>query len=172
MNTASPEPDEALSEILSGREERAALRESRLSEGIFACQISLNIPGYPKRLQNDEKAVEIFSRQFVREWKSKPLFEQALSNGAGFCWLGFFAGYLPDAKRAKKIAVNIEEIVPQGRISDIDISVPGKTLSRSEMGLPPRSCLICGSPAKECARKRSHSYAELRYEFEKLIKNI
>ena len=86
--------------------------------------------------------------------------------------MGFFAGDLTAAKKAKEIAVNIEEGIPEGRILDIDIIVQIKTISRSDLGLPPRTCLLCSRPAKECARDRSHSYEELRTATEKLIKNI
>ncbi len=172
MNIIKTEIEHALDDILSGKEERVRSRDEFLSENIFVCQITLNIPGYPKRLTNDEKAVEKFSRAFIEQWDSPPLFEKEMANAAGVCWLGFFAGGISAAKKAKRIAVNIEEGTPEGRISDIDVIVPERTLSRSDLGLPQRRCLLCDRPAKECARDRSHSYNHLRYEFEKLIKKF
>ena len=172
MNITKKKIDHALSDILSAREERVRSRDEFLSENIFACQITLNIPGYPKRLTNDEKAVAKFSRTFIEQWDSPPLCEKEIANAAGVCWLGFFEGNISAAQKAKRIAVSIEEGTPEGRISDIDIIVQGRTLSRSDLGLPQRRCLLCDRPAKECARDQNHSYNHLRSEFEKLIEKL
>lgn len=172
MNIIKTEIEHALCGILSGKEERVRSRDEFLSENIFVCQITLNIPGYPKRLTNDEKAVERFRSAFIKQWNSPPLREKNVANAAGVCWLGFFAGGTSAAQKAKRIAVSIEEETPDGRISDIDIIVTGGTISRSDLKLPQRKCLLCGRPAKECARDRNHSYSRLRSEFEKLIKKF
>ena len=172
MNIIKTEIELALDGILSGKEERVRSRDEFLSENIFVCQITLNIPGYPKRLANDEKAVEKFSRAFIEQWDSPPLCEKKIANAAGVCWLGFFTGGISAAQKGKRIAVSIEEGTPEGRVADIDVIVPGRTLSRSDLGLPQRKCLLCDRTAKECARVRSHSYNHLRSEFEKLIKEF
>ncbi len=172
MNIIKTGIEHALDDILSGKEERVRSRDEFLSENIFVCQITLNIPGYPKRLANDEKAVEKFSRAFIEQWDSPPLCEKKIANAAGVCWLGFFTGGISAAQKGKRIAVSIEEGTPEGRISDIDVIVPERTLSRSDLGLPQRRCLLCDRPAKECARAQSHSYSHLRSEFEKLIKKF
>ena len=172
MNTNKTDIRDALNEILTGREERVRIRNRHLSENIFVCQVILNIPGYPKRMPNDEKAVESLGRAFIDKWTHLPQLEKKITNAAGACWVGFFLGDQAAAKKAKEIAVNIEEKNPEGRIFDIDIIVPEKTITRSDLGLPSRKCLICDRPAKECARDRRHSYEELRSVIEKLIKNI
>ncbi|MDO5336354.1 MAG: triphosphoribosyl-dephospho-CoA synthase CitG [Eubacteriales bacterium] len=35
-------------------------------------------------------------------------------------------------------------------------------VDRTELGLSPRRCLVCGRPAKECARSRTHSVEDLQ----------
>ena len=172
MKTEKTDIDNLLYEILSGREERVRTRDKHLSGNVFACQITINIPGYPKRIPNDEKALTISGRAFIEKWGSDPLHENKITNAAGVCWIGFFAGDILEAKKAKKIAVGIEEMTPAGRILDMDIIVPGKTISRSDLGLHSRNCLLCEKPAKECARDRGHSYEDLRTAIEKLIQNI
>ncbi|MGD9666057.1 MAG: citrate lyase holo-[acyl-carrier protein] synthase [Synergistaceae bacterium] len=172
MNTNNTDIRDALNDILIGREERVKIRNKHLSENIFACQVTLNIPGYPKRMPNDEKAVENLGRAFIDKWTHLPQLEKKITNAAGAGWVGFFKGDHAAAKKAKETAVNIEEKNSEGRIFDIDIIVPKKTITRSDLGLPPRTCLLCDRPAKECARDRRHSYEELRAVIEKLIKNI
>ena len=45
-----------------------------------------------------------------------------------------------------------------GRLLDIDVIAPdGGKISRTEIGLPARRCLLCGNPAPVCARSRAHS---------------
>lgn len=172
MNTEKTDIDSTLYEILSGREERVRTRDKHLSENVFACQITINIPGYPKRMPNDEMVLERSVIVFIEKWGSDPLHENKITNAAGICWVGFFAGDINEAQKAKEIAVGIEELTPAGRILDMDIIVPGKTISRSDLGLPSRNCLLCEKIAKECARNRSHSYEDLRTAIANLIKNI
>ncbi len=172
MRRIKTDTEEALRKILAGKEERVKKRDSVLYDNVFACQITLNIPGYPKRLKNDRQAIEKFSAEFIQKWSSGPFHEEKLSNGAGICWIGFFYGDKQDAQRAKKIAVAIEEGTPEGRLFDIDIIVKGISLSRKDMGLPCRSCVLCGRPAKECAREGTHPITDIRAKMEKLIENI
>lgn len=62
------------------------------------------------------------------------------------------------AKETKKVTTSIEESHPVGRLFDMDVLKPdGTSVSRSSIGLPPRTCLICGENAKACARSRNHT---------------
>lgn len=172
MRIKKTDIENTLYEVLSGREDRVRIRNEHLSENVFACQITLNIPGYPKRMPHDERAVKRFSRIFIEKWGLDPFCEKKVINAAGICWIGFFAGDPAGAQKAKEIAIGIEERTSEGRIFDIDIIVPEKTISRSDLGLASRTCLLCEKPAKECARNHSHSYEDLRTAIENLIKNI
>lgn len=63
-----------------------------------------------------------------------------------------------DAETTKKLTTSIEESHPIGRLFDMDVLGPdGKSISRSALGLPSRTCLICGENAKACARSRNHT---------------
>lgn len=59
----------------------------------------------------------------------------------------------------KSITCDIEDRTDLGRLFDLDVLTPdGRKLDRAN----PRKCLICGGPAKECARSRAHTVAELQ----------
>lgn len=59
----------------------------------------------------------------------------------------------------KSLTCEIEEHTPLGRLFDMDVlALSGVKLERPV----PRRCLICGKPAKECARSRSHTVEELQ----------
>ena len=62
---------------------------------------------------------------------------------------------------AKRLAVSLEEENPLGRLFDLDVITADGPLSREELGLPSRKCLICGKPVRECMRTRAHSTDEL-----------
>ena len=173
MGAAAITSDAAILEkVLSGKEERVIQRDSSLLSGFFACQITLNIPGYPKHLSNEISAINEFRRRFTKKYRLPLRSEKIIDNPAGHCWIGYFCGTHREAAEAKKIAVEIEESSPEGRALDIDIVTPEGSLSRHDLGLPPRKCVLCESPAKECAAGRKHPYDELRAEIIRLIKKL
>lgn len=73
-----------------------------------------------------------------------------------------------DSKRA---AVVIEEEDPSARLLDIDVYRPdGTQVDRAGLGLPPRPCLICAEPARECILLRRHSHSELVERADSLLR--
>ena len=62
----------------------------------------------------------------------------------------------------KRMAVRLEREHPLGRLADIDIlTQTGETVSRADLGLPPRACFLCGEAAALCRRKKQHPQAML-----------
>lgn len=77
---------------------------------------------------------------------------------------GFEAYYIVQATadQAKRQAVEIEETHALGRLMDIDVIGAGCVpYSRSDLQSPPRTCLVCGRPARECMRSTAHPLSEL-----------
>ena len=63
-----------------------------------------------------------------------------------------------DARAIKRRLCALEDGEALGRLLDIDVIAPdGGKISRTEIGLPARRCLLCGNPAPVCARSRAHS---------------
>lgn len=63
-----------------------------------------------------------------------------------------------DALAIKKIACTIENADRLGRLYDMDVlAEDGHKISRTDIGLPGRLCLVCSQPAQACARSRKHS---------------
>lgn len=161
---------EALNAVMSGREERAAIQSQMLSGGAdgFVCQISLNVPGFPKRLDGDDVLIDNLVSDFTTKINSKQLHKVTLENGAGLALLLFFSGGADLARAAKLVGISIEEN-NGGRIADIDVITTEGAISRTDLGLGSRTCLLCDKPSKECARERSHTYEKLRAETQSLI---
>ena len=75
-----------------------------------------------------------------------------------------------DAVRVKQLSTALEHTEPLGVLWDFDVfSGFEQKLSAAELGLPPRSCLICSNPAKLCARNRTHSVSDLQRTISALI---
>ncbi len=66
----------------------------------------------------------------------------------------------------KKIAVNIEESHPLGRLFDIDISGHSR-MNNGEK----RACFLCGGDANRCRRIKNHSISDLMSEIDSLIED-
>ena len=74
------------------------------------------------------------------------------------------------AETVKRQTVALERTHPIGILWDFDVfSAFEQKLSASELGLSSRPCLICGNPAKLCARSRTHSVPEMQAKISKLI---
>lgn len=68
-----------------------------------------------------------------------------------------------DACEVKRAMIGVEESCAFGRLLDIDVlSEETKPLSRFELGLPERRCLVCGASGRDCARLQRHTYEQLQ----------
>jgi holo-ACP synthase CitX len=133
-------------------------------------QIALNVPGVPKRIQEDDAAIMEARDLLLARLGLHPAFSSSLFNEAGAALLLAFAG--ADPVPIKMEAVRIEEDLPWGRALDIDVSAEGGAMSRECLGMPLRTCVVCGSNAKECAKRGAHPCAELRERIILLVREV
>ena len=88
---------------------------------------------------------------------------------------GYEAYFLVDAPLldVKRICCQIENTHPFGRLMDLDVLEPvGDTVipvSRDRVGEPPRRCLLCDRPARECMRAHTHTPAEISAAIDRLL---
>jgi hypothetical protein len=99
--------DNVLYSLLVAREERAwtqkfMLRASGGGWGCCVVQISLNIPGWPKRIEGDGRALSAGAETLLAEVGTAPLLGALLSNSAGDALLYSFNGYEPNFAEAVK----------------------------------------------------------------------
>ena len=65
----------------------------------------------------------------------------------------------------KALCAACEDADELGRLFDMDvIDRDGRRLSRGELGLRERGCLVCGAEGRGCAARRKHSVEELQQE--------
>ncbi len=162
-----------LDDMLIFREEKVKRQEELLKRNQNGTIVSLgmNIPG-PKKispgiLKAFTAGTEALEQKLAGE-KIRVAEDAVIMDRAGYC--KFYAADSPDPLLVKKITADLEETHPLGRLFDIDVyDGNGRGISREELGISPRKCLICGRDAKICGRSRSHGAEELYKRVEEII---
>lgn len=161
-----------LPQMLNAREQRAALQNRLL--GSCRCPLvsfTLNIPGPVKVLPLVPQAFDagISKIEDALADQGLPVVrrEQVIqATGLEAMW-----AVEADAVRLKTLMAAIEDGGGLGRLFDIDVlDAGGKKLSREDLGLPPRKCLLCEQPAHACARSRTHTVMELTERIESILR--
>ena len=160
--TALPSPEGktvALDAVLAARDARVARQQAMLQQGGVLLSLTLVAPGAVKR---SPLLDAIFAAALAA---LRPHISDARARLEAVDDSGHHALYLldGDARDWKARVIALENRAPLSRLWDIDIiDRDGVAVSRRDLGLPPRRCLICDDDAKTCARERRHSIAELQ----------
>ena len=139
-----------LEEVLAFREHVYGLQRNFLKNMEQGCLVSfgMNIPGPVKTNSQIWKAYRLGRKKI----------EQRIRELGTVYLLG-----VSDACVIKREMVKLEETYPLGRLFDIDvIGRDGLSVSRSQLGMVPRKCLLCDREAKLCARSRRHCIEDLQ----------
>lgn len=141
-------PDASISPVQEQKTHSAA-KYSLIS---FTMNIAGEIKVFPLGIAAYEEGLKILRARIPAH---KVLhFEESRNNSGPEAF--FLLSMAPE--HTKELTVSIEESHPIGRLFDMDVLGPdGASLSRSALGLPSRTCLICGENAKACARSRNHT---------------
>lgn len=153
-------PLASLPEILDRREARAAQQARLLAGGRCLISFCMNIPGARKAFPLASAGFAEGLRQLHRTLEPYRVTEEVRYSGI----TGEEAFLLLDADpwEIKKRTTALEEGHPLGRLWDMDVlDGEGRSLSRQALGLPRRTCLLCGEDAKVCGRNRRHTAEQL-----------
>ena len=147
-----------LAAVLANREDRVARQHTLLSRyGTALVSCGVNMPGPVK----DNLASRRVLAAAVRA-------VQRVVQASGWLCLERAVRVAPtgpealvvvkaDPRALKAALLTVEESQPWGRLVDLDVLPPaGPAISRADLGLPPRACLVCGEVATVCARSRRH----------------
>lgn len=160
-----------LLEILDAREKRVQ-RQRELLEAYKKPLIcfTMNIAG-PKKVNDLIREGFGYGKRLLQAQLSGiPILHFEDRSGITGCEAFFVADAAPE--RLKALTSEIEDTLPIGRLFDMDVLTPdGKKLSRQEMGLPQRTCLLCGRSAYLCSRSQAHSVPELQERTAQILKN-
>lgn len=155
-----------ITDVLENRDARVALQQQLLkrhpNETVLA--IKLNIPGPIKNNQQIKRLFTAGMQRFYDQLKAQTRHFQTVTQWDKPTGNELFITVELDPTAVKQLAVEFEDHDHLGRLFDVDVLHAGqeRALSRSDFQLPVRKCLICNREAKDCARSRRHSVAELQ----------
>ena len=149
----------ALDAVLAARDARVARQQALLAQGGVLLSLTLVAPGAVKRSPLLD-AIFAAALDALRPHMGDARVRQEAVDDGGHHALYLLDG---DAHDWKKRVIALENRSPLARLWDIDIiGGDGNPVSRRDLGLPPRRCLLCDDDAKTCARERRHSINELQ----------
>lgn len=153
-------------DMLAARDQRAATQKRLLEQfGKPLVCFTMNIAGPVKYSQPILRGYAL-GKRLLRARITPVHFEESLCPTG--CE-GFFVADL-DPRELKALCVAIEDSQPLCRLFDMDVLEPdGHKLSRQELGMPGRTCLLCGKPAHVCSSTRAHRLPQLQAETARLL---
>mgnify|MGYP000665835370 CR=1 FL=1 len=149
-----------LDELLASRDARHALQQQLLAEhpGHTLVCTTVVVPGSVKRNHQSLVVAHAAVKELIRNYElgvrndelgvksDECLIERDLETG----YEAYLITPMP-LPEAKRIAVNIEDTHPLGRLFDIDIiNADGVPVSRDAIGEKPRRCPVCDHEARYC----------------------
>ena len=148
-----------LAELLEARDNRRKTQIELIASnpGKTLVVMTVNIPG-PEKQTADSVAI---GKEGVRTLMETFLQDDLIVRDL---YTGFEAFLLvnQDKQEAKKLAMQIEDTHPLGRLMDIDVFNDDATpISRNDNGRPSRRCLVCGGDARVCMRTFAHPLPQL-----------
>lgn len=161
-----------LEEILAAKEARVRTQQRLLSQGGGCCLLSftLNCPGAVKQSLWLHRGFEEGLRRILGQLRWKGCEIRLQEHHSGAAGEEAFLLLPASAEQVKAWMVELEEADAFGRLLDIDVlNSAGEKLSRTQLGLPPRRCLLCEEMAAVCARSRRHSYEALRQRVQEIL---
>ena len=159
-----------LSEILDARERRVQKQQALLTEHQkpLVC-FTMNIPGPVKQHRDIATAFTVGDRLLRNRLRGHLILHREVHFEKTGCE-GYYIVDLP-ADKLKSIAIAIEDTDPIGRLFDMDVlDEDGRKLTREELGLSRRKCLLCGQDASVCARSRAHGLDPLLEKVRELLR--
>lgn len=153
-----------LSEVLDARENRVKIQREIIEKyKSTLISLTLNIPGglkvYPLSIKTYNEAISLITKHLKRH-HINIIYQTDKKEKTGY--EGFFV-VEGNPLRIKKLMVDIENSCGLGRIFDIDVlDNSGNKVSRSELNIAERSCLICNDNGHACSRSRRHEAEELQ----------
>lgn len=161
-----------LADMLNARERRVCTQRELLAA--WNCPLisfTMNIPGPVKLLPHVTDAFQDGLKEVegaLARLELNVVHGEMIREKTG--WEAFLSvDGTPEAVKA--VTVAIEDGSAVGRLYDLDVIRPdGSKVSREDLGLSVRKCLLCGQPAQECARSRRHSVRELTEEIGRILR--
>ncbi len=157
-------------QALGERDRRAAETAALLSAGSRAVvRLSARMPAILRQRGLAAAPTERGAAVFESACRERGFGLAAAGEGDGV--LGPWRLWTSDADpvELKRAALYIEEGSWLGQLLDLDVAGPGGLVGRSELCLPPRTCVVCGGTATACSGRAMHPAATVEAAFATLL---
>ena len=149
-----------LTQMLAARDRRVERQDALLAEyRLTLVSFTMNIAGPVKNSPSIRRGFALGRALLLGQLerlKVRPVCSEEVDADTG-CEGLYVVDMAPEPLKA--LCCDLEERTELGRLFDLDVLCPdGRKLDRPR----PRPCLLCGGPAKDCARSRRHSVPELQ----------
>lgn len=152
--------------ILEDRENRVDLVRERLGDNNLIVTLKVNIVGNDKNIDGARAILDFFKNKLARRLEVVSATFIPSYDG------NYYLIELPrlDYIETKKKLIALEE-ERLGRLVDIDLfSNMKRSVSRVDLGLEPRKCMVCGRLYNICLRERAHTLDEVLVKTKELIR--
>ena len=165
---------QTIEDILNHREQRSITQKKFLSKDLNSVLISfsLNIPG---QIKNNRYITEVFIngceeiKKVLKANNIKIILEKNIKEQ---CGLDLFLLVKYPREALKKMFINLEEESTIGRLYDIDVLyLEGDkivSLSRLDLEVANRNCLLCDNYSKVCSRNRTHNLKDIEVKLDSI----
>jgi holo-ACP synthase CitX len=153
MAPSSTPFDDCRREALSARDARQEATDRWRGVGATLVAFSLGVPG-PRKVPPGALELFVWSLDELKRAlpAARTLYVTRDALGPFVLW-----STPGDAAIVKRRCIAVEASRPAARLLDIDVYSPeGTPIDRQSLQLPPRACLCCGEPARDCIRGTRH----------------
>lgn len=152
-----------LPQMLDARDQRVRMQREQIEKyGTPLVCFTLNIAGPVKVFPLAVRTYEEGLRLLRCQCKADGLPVVGVAEKRGPTGYACFLSVNAPAGKVKRVLCKLEQASLLGRLFDIDVlDVDGRKVSRSDIGWPARTCLLCEKPAYLCSRSREHSVEEI-----------
>lgn len=160
-----------LEDILRAREERWRNKCDLVDRFLLpVVSVTMNIPGPQKTKKIYLKGQDIILEVLLKKLKDNGLLvihrEERVTADGPEAILSVKGNQL----ELKRIAIEIEEFHPLGRLADIDVLCTDMTnISRTQLGIPQRKCIVCNEDARDCIISRRHTSEDILQKIENTL---
>jgi holo-ACP synthase len=165
--------DNMQNEILNARENRWNTRLMLIEKfSLPVISITMNIPGCQKVRDDYIRVYNTVVEHFTGILESNGFVMKYKEHRVGADGQETFIVVEEDAYKLKELSIQAEEKHPLGRLVDIDILDWNKNnISRKDLGIAERKCIVCGEAVHPCIVGRRHSVDEVLTSIDKIIRN-
>jgi len=189
-NMAHPLLQSAAQRVLEARDQRAFI-EREMIESFHTPVVCMTVvsPGATKDSSQFRIALSLAAQHLENRLQRNRIFVLEKRTRISLAGPEIYLAVSAEAHAIKQLCIEVEEELPWGRLLDIDVVtidshmamhkgspllplIAPSAMHREELGVAPRTCLVCNQPAFNCRAANQHSIHELNEKVDYLLATL